>query len=1112
MKTILLILVLWLLPVTLALAVGQEGRFTFDFRDRPITEVLSAVESGSGYVFLFPGPVEEALRERVSLRVEAVTIDELLARLFLSTDLVYKIVDRQVLIARNAPPEVSRQDSVRAMVEGVVIDADGLPLAGATVRVKDRPGGTATDREGRFSLPVAGGEGVLVVSFVGMETQEVVVKRGVTRYEITLVDSKTELEEVVAFGYFHRRRDNFTGSAVTVSGEELKRVSSNSLVRAIEAFDPSFKVLQDNLAGSDPNKMPNIHVRGASSVPTGAGGEVLRRDNINSAVNLPTFILDGYEVGVEKIYDLDMNRVASVSLLKDAAATAIYGSRAANGVLVVTTVAPGEGKLRVSYHYELSPSFPDLSSYDVLNAAEKLEYERRAGVYETEGISLDEQEELYYRKLYNVVSGVDTYWLAWPVKNAFGHKHSLFIEGGSPVVRYGISGQYQSMPGVMRHSSRDRLGLDVELSYDMERVILFKNVLSVSRVKGADSPYGNFSEYVRMNPYYPKDDERGRVVREVDTWRDRGGTGGGIRENVVLNPLYNATLGSFSESGYLEISELFSAEWNIVPGLRLRGLIGFVQKNTTNDQFVSPDANEFYFYSFDELSKRGRYTYSDAKEWHVDGSATLTWSRDVGDHFFHLALGANIRSGESRGKSFTAIGFTNDRFSDIGYAGGYAEGDSPVSSVDKERLVGIFGSVNYSYRNRYLLDISMRADGSSKFGADNRMAPFWATGLGWNVHGEEFMKQIHAISLLRLKVNAGMTGSVSFSPYMANTLYRYEKSNWYSTGVGAVVTQFGNSSLKWQRTMNYDVGADIGLLNDRFYLSGRYYYKLTRDMLTDVTLPPSTGFTYYRENLGDILNKGYEVGVKWNVFKRNDLSISLTGNFVHNTNTLMKISNALNKMNERADEEQQEMGVPLVRYHENASMNTIYAVPSRGIDPENGQEIFVKRDGSLTHAWDVKDVVAIRDATPDLDGNFGGSFYYKGFILSLSFYTRFGGYEYNQTLVDKVENADPRYNLDRRAWENRWVNPGDKALYKNIRDHGNTRVTERFVQKDNLVELRSLYLSYDVDMALLRRAGLRSLRASVTANDLWRTSSIALERGINYPFARGFTLSIQTTF
>ena len=288
-------------------------------------------------------------------------------------------------------------------------------------------------------------------------------------------------------------------------------------------------------------------------------------------------------------------------------------------------------------------------------------------------------------------------------------------------------------------------------------------------------------------------------------------------------------------------------------------------------------------------------------------------------------------------------------------------------------------------------------------------------------------------------------------------------------------------------------------------------------MLADIALPTSTGFSYYRENLGDIKNYGYEIGFKLNVYKDKDWNVTLNGNFVGNKNKLMKISDALKKMNDKADEEQQNtengnMGVPLLRYQEGQSLKTIYAVRSLGIDPENGKEIFIDKDGNQTYDWSVDDIVPICDASPKVEGYFGGNIYYKGFMLTLSFYTRFGGYEYNQTLIDKVENADPRYNVDRRAMESRWTTPGQSALYKDVKEHGTTRVTERFVQKDNVLELRSVFLSYDFKPEVYKKLGMQSLRVAVTANDLWRTSTIKLERGIYYPFARSLTFSLQTTF
>ncbi len=1102
-------------------AYSQNEFYSFSFSNHTIKSVLNEIENKSDYVFLFAGDLAKDMDQKVTTNVKASNINDVLEVVFKSTNLSYQMIGRQILITKKKEstsmlrtPEKSNQGIV---IRGKVIDDLGLPLPGTTVMVKTKPSvGTVTDQEGEFSLQISDMNQPLIVTFVGMEAKTIVLKSNVLYYNIALKSADTQLTEVVATGYFQRQKDSFTGTAVTVSGEELKKVNPGNIFQSIESFDPSFKILSNNLLGSNPNSLPNINVRGIASVPTGGSGEVLRRDNLSSSVNMPTFILDGYEVGVERIFDLDLNRVASITLLKDAAATAIYGSRASNGVLVITTVTPEEGKLRVGYNFEMNLSVPDLSSYKVLNASQKLEYERLAGLYTYNGAtSQDKLDESYYQKMYNVVSGVDTYWLSQPIRDAYGFKHSLYLDGGSQNIRYGINVQYQTVPGVMLGSGRDRYGLGSELSYNLNKKILFKNVLSVTKVDSKESPYGSFSNYVRMNPYYPKTDAKGNIVREIDSWTDRSGDGGSLNTEVVLNPLFEGTLSSFNKTNYLEVNDEFSAEWNITDQLRIRGLISLNQKKTENDNFLSPLSNTYYFYSSADLSKRGKYYYQSGDETTVDGNVTMTYRKSIHNHFLNFALGANIRQYRIDSKWFTAIGFTNDRFSNIGFANSYEDGAAPGSSSNLERLFGSFLSFNYSFKNRYLLDLSLRADGSSKFGADNKVANFWAAGIGWNIQNEKFAKSWKTISMLKLKANTGITGSVSFLPYMSKTLYDYYKSSWYSTGVGAIVNQYGNEDLKWQRTTNYDLGLDFGLLKDRLFFTGRYYYKLTKDMLTDITLPPSTGFNSYKENLGDMKNVGYEIGTKLNVIKNKDWSVTLNGNFIHNINKLIKISNSLKALNDKADESQSSSdnkGVPLLRYNEGQSLNTIYAVRSLGIDPENGKEIFIKKDGTLTYVWNVKDVVPICDATPKLEGYFGGSVYFRGFTINCSLYTRFGGYEYNQTLVDRVENADPRYNVDQRVLTDRWKQPGDIAKYKNIADLGTTYVSDRFIEKDNLLELRSVYLSYDFGQNVLKPLHMRNLRAAITLNDIWRTSSIAIERGIDYPFARSFTMSFQANF
>ncbi|MDR1720215.1 MAG: SusC/RagA family TonB-linked outer membrane protein [Dysgonamonadaceae bacterium] len=1111
------LILLFATPIAKAAEQTPSPKITINLENDSMLEALRKINKQCGSLIMFKNEEVQKEQKRVTLSLKEATVEEAVAACLSNTRLQYSKRGNEIIITpRPGPRSGTNVETYKKpeQVAGRVVDPEGAPLAGVTVIIKGTQLGVITDNNGEFQL-TADENATLLFSCIGFESAAYPISALPT--PIVLHEQAGSVDEVVVLGYFNLSKNNFTGSAVTVSGEDLKRINPTNLLKSFETFDSSFKLLTDNLAGSDPNRLPNINVRGVSSLPTNASTDVLRRDNIASSMNMPTFILDGFEVGIEKIYDLDVNRIATVTLLKDAAATAIYGSRASNGVLVITTIAPEEGKIRVSYNYELTASFPDLTSYDVLDAANKLEYERLAGVYETEGMSLQDQEELYYSKLYNVVSGVNTDWLAQPVRNAFGNKHSLYIEGGSETLRYGINGLYQTSPGVMKASGRTRYGLGVDLQYRNNDRLTFKNALSVTKVRSDETPYGSFSEYVQMNPYYPKTDEKGEIVQQIDTWTDRSGAGNSIANLIVLNPLYNATLNSFAASRYTEINDAFTAEWNIMQNLRLRGVFSLLQKSTTSDRFTSPNANSFFYYSVADVAKRGSYTFGSQEETWLDGNLTLTYNFQLQAHFVNFALGANVRTGDSDYKSFSAIGFTNDRFTDIGFARSYAEGGSPSSSVSIERLFGSFLSLNYSFNDRYLLDASFRADGSSKFGSDNKIAPFWAAGIGWNLHNEEFLKNRNVFSQLRLKANTGLTGSVSFSPFMTNTLYEYNKNNWYSTGVGVIVSQYGNSNLRWQRTQNFDIGVDLGLFNDLVYLSARYYNRLTKDMLTDITLPPSTGFSSYRDNLGNIENRGFEGSFRFTLLKNKDWNWTVSGNMSHNRNRLLKISNSLKELNDKADAIQQDAdnslaSVPLLRYSEGQSVNTIYAVRSLGIDPENGQEIFVKKDGSTTYEWSVSDIVPICDATPKIDGHFRTDLYWRGWLLDIAFYTRGGGYEYNQTLVDKIENADPRFNVDSRALNDRWKAPGDVALYKNIRDKSVTRVTDRFIQRDNLIDLRSVSLSYDWKQAWLKKAGLSFLRTTITANDLWQTSSIVIERGIDYPFARSCTFSLQAIF
>lgn len=1011
--------------------------------------------------------------------------------------------------------EVAEQAKPSAItLTGVVTDESGVPVPGATVLVKGTQNGVHTSNDGRYELKNVPENAHIIFSFMGFKTQEIVLK-GQTKLDIKLKTDVQAVKDVVVTGYYEIKKESFTGIATVLTSDDIKRVNPQNVLSSLQSYDPSFKLVENNILGSNPNRIPNINVRGATALPSADVSKLTRNSLQTGVTNQPTFILDGYEVNVQTVFDLDPNRIASMTLLKDAAATAIYGSRAANGVVVIRTKAPKEGQLAVNYGYELTVNAPDLSDYHLLNAADKLEYERLAGLYTSNNVDnpLD-LEKLYYKKKQNVLSGVNTYWLSQPVQTDLGHKHSLYLEGGTPVVKYGIDMRYQDNTGVMKDSYRKRYGISASLSYNLQNKVQFRNQLSVTQVNSKESPYREFWRYARMNPYYPKTDSTGKLLREVDSWNGRNANGE-VAASAVLNPMWEATTGSINKSAYLELIEGFSGEWTINPALRLRGQISLTKRKGTTDNFLSPFSNDFYTYQGDDLKNRGSYDYTVQDFWQTDGSLTLSYAKQIRNSFLNVSLGANIQDKSDDTKAFGAQGFPNDRFAQIGFARTYTLNGAPSGLYAQDRLAGSFLYVNYSYKNKFLMDATVRTDGSSKFGTDSRMASFWSYGLGWNVHNEKFIPR-KVISQLTLRATTGITGDVSFPSYLSATTYQYYSNDWYSTGVGAIFRAYGNSALKWQRTKNYDFGMELDLFNGRFYIAPRYYYKLTKDLLADIIVPPSAGFTDYKANLGEMVNRGFEINMRSAVVRGKDWSFNVFANLVTNKNKITKISNALKAYNDKVDDKQENdaslNSVPLLRFKEGESLNTIYAVRSLGIDPENGKEIFIKKDGTLTHEYSVKDQVPVGDMTTRIEGTFGGSAYFRNWIAEVRFYGKGGGDLYNQTLVDRVENADPRYNVDQRVLDSRWKKPGDHALYKDIADFGTTRTSSRFVQRDNAIELKSVYLAYSVPATFSKRYRMNNLRLGLNLNDIWRTSTVQAERGIDYPFARTFTFSLSTQF
>ena len=456
--------------------------------------------------------------------------------------------------------------------------------------------------------------------------------------------------------------------------------------------------------------------------------------------------------------------------------------------------------------------------------------------------------------------------------------------------------------------------------------------------------------------------------------------------------------------------------------------------------------------------------------------------------------------------SFSALGVLSDKLEHPSMATGYAE-SHPGGGEDQSRMLGFYANANYIYENRYFADLSVRYEGSSKFGTDNRFAPFGSIGLGWNIHKEKFM-QATKISLLKLRSSIGLVGNANFNPYQARLSYKYSSDLYYNGNIGAVPVSMVNPHLKWERSLKRNIGLDFGVFSDKLTGSIDYYHDTTNSLVMDISKPPHIGFSSAKENLGKISNSGVELSVRGNILQRKDLNLNLFLNASHNTNKILQISDYLKNLNEK-NEASSSSVLPASFYQEGESMTALKVMRSAGINPANGREVFIDKNGNYTYEYSYKDKYVAGDTTPVVNGSFGASFSWKSLDFSMTFAYRLGATVYNQTLATKVEGGNPRENADRRVFYDRWKQPGDMAKYKNIASREVTPVTDRFVAREYALDGSSLKVSYTLPQNWISRIHLRRAMVSLSTGDLFNWSSIRRERGLDYPFARSFQFSLS---
>ncbi|WP_182961172.1 SusC/RagA family TonB-linked outer membrane protein [Pedobacter gandavensis] len=1103
MKLIIVLLTAGFLQVN-ASTYGQS--ITLKKKDATLLSIFKEIRKQAGYDFIYSDRMI-ANAKVIDVDFKQVSVVEALDKVFLNQPFVYEI-DKKVIVVKAVSAVVKDR-----IITGKITDEHNNVLSGVSVKSQKTNTVTKTDKDGNYAIKITDNADALSFTYIGYETKVMPVTDR-TVINVLLRTTVSKLEDVVITGTgIDRKKESFTGATAIFSGAELKTVGNNNIIASLKALDPSFVVLDNQTMGSNPNVLPDIEIRGKTSV-----NGLSLKDAFGVQPNQPLFILDGFETTLQIIVDLDMNTVGSVTILKDAASTALYGSKASNGVVVIETLKPKEGKMQFSFTNDMRVNTPDLSVYNMMNAPEKLEFERLSGKYI---MATDVAQQLVLDSIYNghqrrIASGVDTYWLNEPVRTVVSQNISIAANGGDPVFRYGVGFNYKMEPGVMKGSNRDSWGGNVNLIYRKSKVNI-NNSIFFRGNSSNESPYGRFSDFVNANPYYEKN--------TTDRFLDQSRTFASEFVTTALNipnPLYNASLPFRSVGTGMELQNNFNLIYDIVSKLKFNA--GFQISKAVSDRevYTSPDHTQFASKTF---TQRGLYSNNSIDRSSMSANGLLTYGNVFAEkHSLTANLRGQMSISKNSSETFIAQGFPSGAAPSLRFAYGYAANSRPTANKSEYRSINAVGSVNYAYDMRYLFDASYRIDGSTAFGSVNPFSPYWSSGIGWNIHKESFMKNFKVLNRLKVYSNVGVTGNQNMGTILSSSIYTYLKTyNQY--GQGLELDRVGNPDLLAQKTTQISSGLEFGLFNDRLtgYLTS--YKKKTVDMVVALDYPTSSGVANYQANIGNLTTNGYELRLSYaiinNYAKRIVWRTTLTGATLNSTyggfgNSLENLNKKLQNTEKSENFNTQKSVLTLERFRDGYSPYDLWAVRSLGIDPATGREMFLADDGSHTLDYNSVKKTVVGSGKPVLEGVFTNSFNYKGLSLSVMMRYKLKGDVFNQALLQKVENITYQgiaNNQDKRALYDRWKNPGDISQFRGISLTTTTEISSRFIQNESVLSCESISMGYTfTDNHWLKNMGLRTLNLSGYTNDIFRFSTVKRERGIDYPFARSVSLSLRASF
>ncbi len=985
-------------------------------------------------------------------------------------------------------------------VKGIVKGPDGLPVIAANISQKGTNNATITDLYGNFTLNITGQHPVLVISYIGYVTTEVNVS-GRAFIEVVLQEDVEALDEVVVVGYGTMRKKDVTGAVSSVRTEDITKNATSNVMQAIAGKMSGVQVVQNS---GTPGGDVSILIRGVGT--------------INDAS--PLYVIDGVPVSGGMWY-LNPNDVESIDVLKDASATAIYGSRGANGVVMVTTKQAQEGHTEINFDYSYGIQHT-AKTYDMLNASQYAalhnEMRTNAGPEYSLNPAFSDPESL----------GTGTDWMDAIFRTAPMQKVNLSMLGGNQKISHATSLGYYTQDGIMKNSSYNRLSLQSNISSKIVSNVTVRANVNLSAENRRTQPVSTvIQNAMRILPSIPIQDENGEYA---------GPTGNAEWNGNALNPVAIINEQNYRMKGFRMLSNI-SLEWEIIKGLKFKTTGGAELGYDYNNSYIPK-----YKWGMNE-SKNTMQTVSSAYEQLYLWDNTLNYDKSFGKHRINAMVGTSYQEYKKESVSASGSGRASELTTEL---------DNATKATDvggnslRWALMSYMARLHYSYDDRYLVTATFRADGSSKFGKDNRFGYFPSFAAAWNIGNESFMQSVKPISQLKLRAGYGQTGNQNIGAYAfadklsVNGVYNFGSQRGFESNLVNLIYPYllSNPSVKWEAVEQYNVGVDIGFLKNRIVANLDFYVKNTRDMLTKKPVPQTSGTSLEQAdwppvNIGKVLNRGFEFTIntknfvgefKWETnlnmsFNHNEV-VSIGGPEILNGVSLIREGQPINsfygyKLGGVYQTLDEVFTGPVM---ENRAADKASHNPYKNTSP--GDMWFVDVDGN----GEINDLdrTVIGNPSPDCIFGFNNTFSYKNFDLSIFFQGALGNQVWNGVRASH-ESMNSTYNQLASTLE-RWTGEGTsssmpRAIYAD--PNNNSRASTRWLENGSYAKLKNLTFGYTLPENWTNRAKVKALRLYVSFDNLCTITNYSgldpevglsgLDYGV-YPSARTYMFGVSVKF